>query len=74
MQFPAVARVASLKAFLMNLPEGTTELMCHPGYQNQAENPFSTSEREQELAALTGDDVLREVRRQSIHLISYSEF
>jgi len=72
-QFPTVARVASLNAFLMNLPEGTTELMCHPGYQNQAENPFSTSEREQELAALTSADVLREVRRQNIHLISYSE-
>jgi chitin disaccharide deacetylase len=71
-QFPAVADAASLKAFLMELPEGTTELMCHPGYQNQEVNPFSTTDRERELAALTCDEILREVRRQNIHLISYS--
>ena len=72
-QFPAVAQAASLKAFLARVPEGTTELMCHPGYQNRAKNPFSTSERERELEALTCDDVLREVRRRNIQLISYSE-
>jgi predicted glycoside hydrolase/deacetylase ChbG (UPF0249 family) len=71
-QFPVVTDTASLKAFLADLPEGTTELMCHPGYRNQA-NPFSTSERELELGALTAEDVLREVRQQNIHLISYSE-
>jgi chitin disaccharide deacetylase len=72
-QFPAVTQAASLKAFLARVPEGTTELMCHPGYHNRAENPFSTSERERELEALTCAEVLAEVRRRNIHLISYSE-
>jgi predicted glycoside hydrolase/deacetylase ChbG (UPF0249 family) len=72
-QFPRVAQAASLKAFLARVPEGTTELMCHPGYHNRAENPFSTSERELELEALTCAEVLAEVRRRNIHLISYSE-
>jgi predicted glycoside hydrolase/deacetylase ChbG (UPF0249 family) len=73
MQFPRVAQAASLKAFLGRVQEGTTELMCHPGYQNRAKNPFSTSEREQELEALTCAEVLAEVRRLNIQLISYSE-
>jgi chitin disaccharide deacetylase len=73
MQFPRVAQAAALKAFLGRVQEGTTELMCHPGYQNRAENPFSTSEREQELEALTCAEVLAEVRRLNIKLISYSE-
>jgi predicted glycoside hydrolase/deacetylase ChbG (UPF0249 family) len=47
--------------------------MCHPGYQNRAENPFSTSERERELETLTCAEVLAEVRRLNIHLISYGE-
>jgi chitin disaccharide deacetylase len=72
-QFPAVTQAASLKAFLACVPEGTTELMCHPGYRNSAGNLFSSSEREQELAALTCADVLAEVRRRDIKLISYSE-
>jgi predicted glycoside hydrolase/deacetylase ChbG (UPF0249 family) len=72
-QFPRVAQAASLKAFLARVPEGTTELMCHPGYQNRAENPFSTSERELELETLTRAEVLAEVRRLNIHLISYGE-
>jgi len=73
MQFPDTAKAASLKAFLARLPEGTTELMCHPGFENRAENPFSTTEREQELNALTCAEVLAEVRRQNIQRISYSE-
>jgi predicted glycoside hydrolase/deacetylase ChbG (UPF0249 family) len=72
-QFPRVAQAASLKAFLARVPEGTTELMCHPGYHNRAENPFSTSEREQELASLTCKGILEDIRRFNIHLISYSE-
>jgi predicted glycoside hydrolase/deacetylase ChbG (UPF0249 family) len=72
-QFPAVAQAASLKAFLARVPEGTTELMCHPGYQNRAENSFSSSERELELEALTRTEVIAEVRRLNIHLISYGE-
>jgi predicted glycoside hydrolase/deacetylase ChbG (UPF0249 family) len=72
-QYPRVAQAASLKAFLGRVAKGTTELMCHPGYQNRSENPFSTYERERELEALTCAEILAEVRRLNIHLISYGE-
>ena len=72
-QFPAVANTASLRAFLQTLPHGVTELMCHPGFKNDTGNPFSTEEREQELHSLTHQDVLEDIRRLNINLISYSE-
>jgi predicted glycoside hydrolase/deacetylase ChbG (UPF0249 family) len=72
-QFPAVANTASLRAFLQTLPQGVTELMCHPGFKNYTRNPFSTEEREQELYSLTHQDVLEDIRRLNINLISYSE-
>jgi predicted glycoside hydrolase/deacetylase ChbG (UPF0249 family) len=72
MQFPRVSNPATLRAFLQSIPQGTTELMCHPGFKNHA-NPFSTEEREQELSALTHADVLRDIQHLNICLISYSE-
>jgi predicted glycoside hydrolase/deacetylase ChbG (UPF0249 family) len=72
MQFPIVSNPAALRAFLQNIPEGTTELMCHPGFKNHA-NPFSTEEREQELSSLTHVDVLKDIQHLNICLISYSE-
>jgi predicted glycoside hydrolase/deacetylase ChbG (UPF0249 family) len=72
-QFPAVANTASLRAFLQTLPQGVTELMCHPGFKNYTRNPFSTEEREQELYSLTHQDVLEDIRRLNINLISYGE-
>jgi len=73
MQFPAVANTASLRSFLQTLPHGVTELMCHPGFKNDPHNPFSTEEREQELYSLTHQDVVEDIRRLNINLISYSE-
>jgi hypothetical protein len=72
-QFPAVANTASLRSFLQTLPHGATEIMCHPGFKNEPHNPFSTEEREQELYSLTHQDVLEDIRRLNINLISYSE-
>jgi predicted glycoside hydrolase/deacetylase ChbG (UPF0249 family) len=72
-QFPAVANTASLRSFLQTLPHGVTELMCHPGFKNEPHNPFSTEEREQELYSLTHQDVVEDIRRLNINLISYSE-
>ena len=73
-QFPAVANTSSLRAFLQTLPHGVTELMCHPGFKNDTGNLFSTEEREQELDSLTHQDVLEDIRRLNINLISYREF
>jgi predicted glycoside hydrolase/deacetylase ChbG (UPF0249 family) len=72
LQAPDMRSAQSLARFLVRLPAGTTELMCHPGYADR-HNAFSTAERECELAALTADAVLKAVRRNSISLISYSD-
>ena len=72
-QFPVVAKLESLRAFLANLPHGTTELMCHPGYKDPKAGPFSSAQREHELSILTHQVVLDDIRRFNIRLISYSE-
>jgi predicted glycoside hydrolase/deacetylase ChbG (UPF0249 family) len=72
-QFPVVLRVDSLEVFLESLPEGTTELMCHPGYRSPAGSPFSSIEREKELSCLTHSSVFEKARRLNTHLISYGE-
>ncbi|MDY6864175.1 MAG: ChbG/HpnK family deacetylase [Thermodesulfobacteriota bacterium] len=70
-QFPRVSDMDSIRAFMKNLPEGTNELMCHPGYNNHSDNDFSTGEREQELSILTHPAVLDDIRHYNIKLISY---
>ncbi len=72
-QFPVVSRVESVTSFIENLPDGTTELMCHPGYRSLTDSPFSSAQREQELFSLTHPAVLESVERFNISLISYSE-
>ena len=70
---PCVCRAASLRGFIRNLPEGTTELMCHPGYCSASGNPFSNDEREKEAAALIDQGVLSDIKKYSVTLISYSD-
>jgi predicted glycoside hydrolase/deacetylase ChbG (UPF0249 family) len=72
-QFPRVAKLDSLRAFLASLPEGTTELMCHPGFPNPSANPFSSREREEEMQALMHPAVRDDIRRLAIHLVSFGE-
>jgi chitin disaccharide deacetylase len=59
---------------LKNLPEGTTELICHPGYMD-AELRRSTTRlqesREKELAIFTDAEVRNVVAAQGIRLIDY---
>ena len=58
------------------LPEGTTELMCHPGYQDEELERKATrlkGERQRELEALTAPEVAEAVKRHGIRLISYRE-
>jgi chitin disaccharide deacetylase len=60
--------------FLNNLPDGTTELMCHPGYVDKAlqKSPTRLQEsRATELAILTDPDVRNLVASQGIRLIDY---
>lgn len=61
--------------FLKILPEGTTELMCHPGYVDAALQKSSTrlqKSRQSELAILTDTGIRNLVASQGIRLIDYA--
>ena len=58
------------------LPEGTTELMCHPGYVDEdlAQSPTRLKDsRASELAILTDTAVRKSVASHGIRLINYSQ-
>jgi chitin disaccharide deacetylase len=60
---------------LRSLPEGTTELMCHPGYVDQALQNSPTrlqASRQTELEILTAGEIRNLVACQGIRLIDYS--
>jgi hopanoid biosynthesis associated protein HpnK len=66
----------AILAMLAELPEGTSELMCHPGVCDAALERATTRlkrERELEMAALTDPEVRRAVAQRGIRLISYRE-
>ena len=59
---------------LRSLPDGTTELMCHPGYADQALRNTATrlqGSRQTELQILTDVEVRNLVASQGIRLIDY---
>jgi hopanoid biosynthesis associated protein HpnK len=63
-----------LEQILQDLPEGTSEMMCHPGYVDRALEGTRTrlrAQRETELAALTNPGIRRIVDKLKIELISY---
>ena len=65
-----------LVQILSALPEGTWELVCHPGYSDGelcAAGTRLTTSREVELAALTSEETKQALKRQKIELISYAE-
>jgi len=60
---------------LRSLPEGTTELMCHPGYADQALRKTATrlqESREKEVEILTDTTIRNLVASQGIRLIDYA--
>jgi predicted glycoside hydrolase/deacetylase ChbG (UPF0249 family) len=70
---PCVSDAGSLRAFLRDLPEGTTELMCHPGYAATGDNPFSNEERARETKSLMSPEVIETIRRSGVKLIAYKD-
>lgn len=69
-------RTAELIALLAQLPEGTTELMCHPGKCGPALRAARTrlkESREAELEALTAPEVRTVVERSGIELATYRQ-
>ncbi|MSO19140.1 MAG: ChbG/HpnK family deacetylase [Acidobacteria bacterium] len=68
--------IHSLHATLVRLPEGTTELICHPGYADAALAGSPTilqAERQRELEALCDPAVHDTLREYGIQLVSYRE-
>ena len=63
-----------LSRLLENLPEGTTELMCHPGYADEdlkRSNTRLQQSRQAELGILTDPEIRKSVADLAIRLISY---
>lgn len=67
---------AALEAILRDLPEGTGELMCHPGYADAELKAVPTrlqAQREIEFQALTNPEIRKLARELGIELITYRE-
>lgn len=63
---------ARLWNILSSLPEGTTELMVHPGYCTERSVPFSSdTQRELELAFLIEPALQEFIQQQDITLSSH---
>jgi hopanoid biosynthesis associated protein HpnK len=63
-----------VERLLWSLPEGTTELMCHPGYADEALQKSATrlqASRQKELEILTDARIRNLVASQGIRLIDY---
>jgi len=63
-----------VERLLKNLPDGSTELMCHPGYADEELRRTSTrlqESRQTELQILTDSRIRKLVATQGIRLISY---
>jgi chitin disaccharide deacetylase len=63
-----------VEQLLENLPEGTTELMCHPGYADEELRGTGTrlqQSRQTELQILTDTRIRKLVATRGIRLISY---
>jgi predicted glycoside hydrolase/deacetylase ChbG (UPF0249 family) len=67
-------RTAELVQLLAGLPDGSTELMCHPGYCTPALRGARTrlkESRERELEALTAPETRAAIESNSIELVAY---
>jgi predicted glycoside hydrolase/deacetylase ChbG (UPF0249 family) len=66
----------TLLRILEALPDGTWELVCHPGYSDadlQAAGTRLTQSREIELSALTSAETKKALADRDIKLISYAD-
>ena len=69
-------RTEELVQLLESLPEGSTELMCHPGYCEEGLRGARTrlkESRAMELQALVAPETRAVLERQRIELVGYRE-
>jgi predicted glycoside hydrolase/deacetylase ChbG (UPF0249 family) len=65
----------NLLRILTELPEGVTEIMCHPGYADEgllAPSSYN-QQREQELEVLSDPEISASITRLGINLISFRD-
>jgi len=65
-----------VQQLLASLPEGTTELMCHPGYADADLEKSATrlqKSRQTELEILTDKEIRKSIATLGIRLINYGE-
>jgi predicted glycoside hydrolase/deacetylase ChbG (UPF0249 family) len=57
-----------------NLPDGTTEIMCHPGYTDEtfAKESVYNDQRDRELEILTDPAIKETIRSKGIELITFA--
>jgi hypothetical protein len=69
------ATKSRLMTILKEIPEGVTELMCHPGWADDSLRGVTSyaDEREKELRILTHPEVTRFEQNEAIELISFDE-
>lgn len=70
---PSLVGVEHLLEILAGLPEGTSELMCHPGYVSPDFQSLYRAEREIELKTLTDPRIRAAVHAHGIRLISFRD-
>jgi predicted glycoside hydrolase/deacetylase ChbG (UPF0249 family) len=70
--WPENISAARLMEFLRDLPDGVTEMSCHPGYPDDLVTMYG-AEREIELYALCDPGVRRVMDEQGIELIAFSD-
>jgi hypothetical protein len=60
---------------IKELPEGTTEIMCHPGYTDDAfaKESVYNDQRDRELRILTDPSVKEAIQASGIQLITFAE-
>lgn len=64
----------SLIKILGNLPDGTSELMCHPGFVSSGLMSSYSKQREIELESLTSSRIIEEVKKLRIKLINWTGY
>ena len=67
-------RTRELVALIQGLPEGSTELMCHPGRctpELEGARTRLKESREEELAALTAPETRRAIEEWRVELVNY---
>lgn len=68
---PDAITVANLQRILDSLPEGTTELGCHPGYDDGLQTPYRR-ERAEEVRVLCDESIREYLNAVGISLCSFS--